>query len=147
MFRLRAIQSVATHPKRRNRVKCTFKVSGKPRPKKRPRVTGSGAYTPSATKEYEERVGWFGRRSRPKGWPENGYYQLRVEIVYPDHRVADGDNVVKAIKDGLEGVLWKNDCRVRKVAYETLVDRDVDDGGYVRIQAITLTKAQCERQR
>jgi len=128
---------------------CTFDVPGKPRPKKRPRVGKHGTYTPSATKEYEERVALFARRSRPRGWPTNAYYQLRVEIVYPDHRVADGDNVVKAVKDACEGqgnpILWQNDGRVRKVAYEVIVDPDVAGDGRLRVQALVLDKSDCER--
>lgn len=123
----------------------TLKIDGRPVGKQRPRVTKSGhAFTPKKTRKYEKRVGWMAKRSKPHGWPMDAYYQLRVEAVYPNHQVADGDNIHKAIRDGLEGVLYNNDIRVRKTATEVVTDPDCGNG-YVRVQVLVLNKSDCER--
>lgn len=131
-------------------MQCTFEIPGKPVPKKRPRRSSAGPgapkwYTPSETQEFEERVGWFAARARPEGWPERVYYTLRWVAYFPNHRIPDADNVSKSVADGCEGILWFNDCRVRKTAHETLTVPSMDSEGRLRIQVVTLDKSDLER--
>jgi Holliday junction resolvase RusA-like endonuclease len=132
-------------------MKCTFDIDRKPVPKKRARADTSGNsttfYTPSETKKFEEIIGWAGKRCRPNGWPLRAYYQLRFAAYFPNHRIPDLDNVCKSVQDGLEGVLWFNDIRVRKTEHEALTVPTMRDDGFLRVQAETIDKLKLERQK
>lgn len=106
-------------------MKCSlnFTVMGPPVPKARPRFNKQTRtiFTPKATKVYEKLIGihgWAAVQNAPlekaKFWP------VKIAQVYVDYwiysekkatdpRAPDQDNIEKAILDGLEGVLYKND--------------------------------------
>lgn len=112
-----------------------FTVEGDPVGKQRPRFTGNGrTYTPQKTKDYEqyvckcffEKSGWdfFLDKGEPVYIHIDAYYRipqntskamrekmLKREIV-PAKRVADIDNVLKAIQDGLNGAAYSDDCQI-----------------------------------
>lgn len=96
-----------------------FSIPGPPIGKGRPRFAGSGRppVTPKKTREYEKQIGYCGLAARPSGWDPARWYALTIDIHFPHftraYQQPDDDNVLKAIKDGLEGVLWKNDKRVK----------------------------------
>lgn len=89
-----------------------FDIDGPPVPCARPRVVRKGSTTrtfmPGKTVAYEQHVRAAGLARRPDGWPLDKRYQLTIEI-YRAARRGDWDNFGKAISDGLQGVLWKND--------------------------------------
>lgn len=120
-----------------------FIVPGQPVGKGRPRFARRGAfiktYTPAKTKAYEQRISvfWSGPKI-PPGTP------VRVEVVAifkrpkrlfrqrdPDELVdclakPDGDNVLKACLDALNGVAYEDDnqvveCSVRKLYHEKTI--------------------------
>jgi Holliday junction resolvase RusA-like endonuclease len=76
------------------------------------------------TADYEEAVGLYASRALPAAWPQTERYHLQVGILYADKRVADNTNVLKAIEDGLTGVVWHDDAQVD--AQSTL--KKVQDG-------------------
>jgi len=84
-----------------------------PIPKGRPRVnTQTGrAYTPAATRAYEQRIGWLLRQARV---PCAGSGELGVTAVFhlTDGQRADVDNLAKALLDGANGVAYRDDAQV-----------------------------------
>ncbi len=90
-----------------------FTVAGNPVPKARPRVLRSGiTYTPKTTKEYEQRIAW----SAKAAWGSNPvltqkglglWVRFGLEAMRPDL-----DNLVKAVLDGMEGVVYRNDRQI-----------------------------------
>lgn len=102
-----------------------FEVSGRPRPKARPRVSNGRAYTPKATKQYQEAVGWMARATlnldENRDWPVNGRYELVLKYRMANDRSApDGDNVLKAVQDALEGIAYANDRQVVRALHHRL---------------------------
>ena len=101
----------------------TFSIPGKPQPKQRPRVTSRGAYTPQATVDYERLVGWQ-CRSVYKGKPLTQAVKMTVRVFFklPKRTVKekgdwhtsrpDLDNIVKSIKDGLNGIAYEDDSQI-----------------------------------
>jgi Holliday junction resolvase RusA-like endonuclease len=115
----------------------TFQVPGRPQGKGRPRFsreTGT-AYTPSATKAYERKVAFFARRamlesqlrpyakdiplcckvaamfSVPASWSQPKQQAALAGTRRPTGK-PDGDNILKAVADGLNGVAWHDDAQV-----------------------------------
>ena len=101
----------------------SFSIPGKPQPKQRPRVTSHGTYTPKETAEYEKLV-WWSCRSVYKGKPLATPLKMtvRVFVRLPKKTVRekgdwhtsrpDLDNVVKSIKDGLNGIAYLDDSQI-----------------------------------
>ena len=124
-------------------------VPGEAVPKGRPRIgtnkkTGRGmAYTPSKTKQYEELVGWQARSAMrgdppfdgplaveidivttvPASWPLGRKIKARKGIIWPAGK-PDLDNYVKALVDGLNGIVFVDDMQiVRMTATKQYGDR------------------------
>lgn len=103
----------------------TFEVRGiNPLPKERPRkgVSRGGKsfiYTPTKTKNYEEEMGIEVGNLMVSMGLDSPLYPLDSEVGIIAHFIretrhkVDTDNLVKSLKDGLEGVLWENDKSVR----------------------------------
>ena len=101
----------------------SFIIFSKPQPKQRPRVTIKGTYTPQATVDYERLVGWQ-CRSVYKGKPLTQALKLTVRVFFklPKRTVKekgdwhtqrlDLDNVIKSIKDGLNGIAYEDDSQI-----------------------------------
>lgn len=91
----------------------TFTVPVRPVGKQRPRAGSDGTfYTPTKTAEFEEMVAAHAKRERPRDWSLDGEFRVDVVIRYSGKRRADGDNVQKAVWDGLNGVLYNDDRQV-----------------------------------
>lgn len=105
----------------------TFTVPGQPRPKERARVTQRGTFTPRRTEDYERAVYTRALQavcSLPGGrwsWPRDAWYRCEIALHVRDRRLADADNVGKAIADACHDVLWLNDKRV-SAPHPTLVE-------------------------
>ncbi len=78
------------------------------------------AYVPGKTRAFENSIRMLARRHAPKT-PLDGPLKLtaRFILVPPKRRVRsepcvrpDLDNFMKALKDGLSGVIWTDDSRV-----------------------------------
>lgn len=105
-------------------------IDGDPVGKGRPRITREGrAFTPKKTRTYEQRVawlakGWWRQKPAPKGTPviiyvdaffslpksakkESGVTWCTKGGHYPDL-----DNIIKAIKDSFNGLVYEDDCQV-----------------------------------
>ena len=107
-----------------------FTIPGDPHGKGRPRATVVGGrarlYTPQKSADYEARVREIGARhfsapldcpvkirivayfAMPKSWSK----RKRAEQAGRHHtQKPDADNIMKSIKDGLNGVAWRDDCQ------------------------------------
>lgn len=117
-----------------------FTIPGDPVAKGRARsVTrrgkGGASYiahiTPEKTERYEARVAVFAQQAMAGAQPAEGAVSLSVQAYFPipaswskkrqqaardglEHHTKkpDLDNVIKAVKDGMNGVAWKDDSQV-----------------------------------
>lgn len=112
-----------------------FTIPGTPVAKGRPRsfVRGGrvGHFTPEKTVRYESLVAHEASFAMAGGSPVEGPVRLCVMAYFPipaswskkrqkaalggsEHvtKKPDLDNVVKAVKDGMNGVAWRDDCQV-----------------------------------
>jgi len=105
----------------------TLIVPGRPVPKARARLGRGGRwYTPERTRHYERRVGYIALEARDywesagpaRVWPKDVLYDIEVVACFYGRRTADGDNVLKSVKDGCQGILWTNDRQVRRATIE-----------------------------
>lgn len=134
-----------------------FVVPGRPKGKDRPRVSYRGgkarAYTPKATKEYEDQVrGAYQEQSH--GDPMTGVISVRIIAWYPIPKSAkkaeklrmeagkivpgtrpDADNIAKAILDALNGLAFADD---RQVACLTVEKRYATGDGAVEVWVSTI---------
>lgn len=97
-----------------------------PIPKARARVTRRGhAYTPQRTRDWEATVAMHARQVWGQREPLRGRLRVRIEFYRKTRRVCDLDNLIKAILDGLEGVVFANDRQIdRFTDTGRAVDRD-----------------------
>jgi Holliday junction resolvase RusA-like endonuclease len=118
-----------------------FTVFGTPVAKGRPRAfrspTGIGMHTPAKTKKYETSVKAaaseamrgsipFGRPVRltlaivlpiPKSWTKHRQTLARIGCIAATNK-PDADNVLKAIKDGMNEIVYEDDAQVVSMAIE-----------------------------
>lgn len=112
-----------------------FSVPGIPVGKGRPRITTRGgharAYTPAKTVAFEDKVGTAGKEAMRGQEPYHGAVALHLRISVPipvswsKRKQADAavgrirpigkpdiDNYIKAVADGLNGIVWKDDSQI-----------------------------------
>lgn len=115
-----------------------FVVPGKPIAKGRPKATTingrASMYTPAKTVNYEARVALFGAQAMAGRPPLEGPVSLVVTAYFAPpkswskKRLAansneaewvtkkpDGDNILKAVSDALNGVCWLDDAQIADV--------------------------------
>lgn len=108
-------------------MRVEFTVYGVPLPKARPRVVRlpNGkiqTFTPDRTKAWEESIQGQALQHRPEKLFEGallltlGFHLMRPKSApkkrrYPDRR-PDLDNLTKAVKDALNGVVWRDDAQI-----------------------------------
>jgi Holliday junction resolvase RusA-like endonuclease len=131
----------------------SFRVEGKPQGKGRPRTAVRGhhatLYTPKKTVAYEKQIAQAARLVF-KGEPHAGPVSLRVDIVMPWPAATskaklkttpyatvkpDIDNVIKAVADGLNGVVWVDDAQIVRLL--STKKRGVD--GHVKVTVGLMT--------
>jgi Holliday junction resolvase RusA-like endonuclease len=106
-------------------VTLEFFISGQPRGKQRPRFWNGRAVTPKETREYEEHIAWAAKEAGAKphdrpcsvfveatfSIPTSWSKKLKAEALagLPHTSRPDGDNILKAVLDSLNGVAFKDD--------------------------------------
>lgn len=103
----------------------SFKVEGRPKPKKRPRMTKRGrVYTPKDTLEYEEKIAeaydgpFFEKPISMKITYTKEKQTVRIKELDEGAKTSltfDIDNAIKATLDGLNGVAYPDDRLVYHV--------------------------------
>jgi Holliday junction resolvase RusA-like endonuclease len=119
----------------------TFNIPGQPVPKGRPKFARRGAhvvaYTPAATVSYENLVKMAATLAMCGVEPTAGPVALSVSLSmqipasWSNKRRAlaaagsiaatkkpDADNVLKGIKDGCNGIVWRDDAQVVRIVLE-----------------------------
>lgn len=87
-------------------------IKTEPKPKERPRVVNGHTFTPKATLAFEKEVGFHLRRAMTVKKPSLAEVKV-VLILYLSHkRRCDIDNLIKAILDSANGIVWKDDAQV-----------------------------------
>ncbi len=89
-------------------------INGNPIPKGRPRVYKGHATTPKRTRAYEKLV----RQAAGITWrgePTKQPLSVTLHFWRGDERRCDIDNLIKAILDALNGIVWEDDVQVRAV--------------------------------
>lgn len=76
-----------------------------------------------AARDYKEQAGWAAR-SQYRGKPLTGPLAVEIQLVWPDKRKHDIDNI-KALLDALTGIVWEDDGQI--VDLHTLKDIDPSD--------------------
>lgn len=144
-----------------------FTIPGEPVPQARPRLTKRGiAYTPEKSRRYKEYIRLIASaemagktplagplclsvrvyRSAPKSggrkWQAEAKTGLRRPVTKPDL-----DNYVKAVQDGLNGIVWHDDSQI--VTYGAPFGKFYDDGGGPRVEVMVweLTPGLAEAER
>ena len=94
-----------------------FEVDGRPVPKARPRVINGHPYTPKTTRDWEELVGWQAKIAMAGKPPLEA--ELGVTLYFRGaHGSADLDNLVKAVLDGMNGIVYRDDKLISKLTAE-----------------------------
>lgn len=119
----------------------TIRVPGDPVAKGRPRATAIGGharmYTPASTRAYEQRVAVAAREAMAKAPPLEGALSVSIEITMPipaswaKTKRADAlaglvmptgrpdlDNLVKALTDACNGIVWRDDAQIVRLMAE-----------------------------
>ena len=99
-----------------------FAVEGEPVSKHRVRFSGikegrkSYAYTPKATREAEQRIGWaFRSACRGYRFEDDASYGVGAVFHNASWQRRDVDNLLKTVLDGLNKVAWADDSQVSEV--------------------------------
>lgn len=141
-------------------IELIFEIKGVPKGKARPRFTKQGrAYTPKETVDYEREIANVAHAAAVvQGWRKVEKSQpLRAEIVAKFPIAAswtkakkaaamrgeirptvkpDGDNIVKAVLDALNGVVFDDDSQVVEHSMKKQYADNLNDCGvWVKIQA------------
>ncbi len=130
-----------------------FEVFGRPQGKQRARESGNSKrmYTPQKTRDYEELIAWEYKK-KANGFKFEGAVSVIVCSYFtppkslsekkrkeldgkPYEHKPDGDNIMKVVCDGLNGVAWKDDksvtqqrsikrYNIRKESIMVIIDND-----------------------
>ena len=121
------------------RRKIAFTVEGEPKGKERPRFCHNGQiYTPKQTTTYEQQIIFdYYKQCGNVKFDENSQLELFVKAYYKIPKSAskkkrmamlseeirptkkpDGDNILKAVADALNGVCYKDDKSIVKMSIE-----------------------------
>jgi Holliday junction resolvase RusA-like endonuclease len=133
--RLLTVAAHIPHPSYANEDSVSFRFFGKALPKERPRFTGTRTYTTAKTANYEKAVKSIGVNAMkvagllpysrpvtlhiqvweaiPVSWNVDKKRLARIGLVRPDKN--DLDNVIKAILDALNGVVFFDDSLVTQI--------------------------------
>lgn len=120
-----------------------FTVPGLPQGKGRARFGNGRTYTPAKTVAYEGLIALAGQQAMeqravlecpvqitvtalfpiPKSWPKKRRAEAASGMAFHTSK-PDGDNILKAVGDGLNGIIWKDDsqiamARIMKIYDET----------------------------
>ncbi len=80
------------------------------------------AYTPAQTREYEESIRWLLKSVVGPHADSESKFGVRVAFSKTDRRRIDVDNLVKALFDAANGIVWRDDAQVRELSARLKLD-------------------------
>lgn len=102
---------------------CRATIPGPPWSKSRPAFTRSGvAYTRPLDREAEKKTAAYLRQAVRQPFPGN--VGLICIFYRPNRRVIDTDNLIKALCDSANGILWRDDSQATLVLGIMEYDKD-----------------------
>lgn len=110
----------ATYSAMRGGWPLSFEWEGKPPVKKRPRVTRRGTYAPDADVERATAA----VLARHADEPMEGPLVLVAGFWMPNLNRLDVDNLLKHLADAGNGVLWRDDSQLVRIAGLRFLDRE-----------------------
>ena len=114
-----------THPPC-DRVVVAFELNQRPHPKGRPRFGKTHAYTDPKTRAYEAAVKAACVEAMEGADPYYGPVELVCLFEQRDARIADVDNLAKAIQDGINRTAFVDDKQVCRLTAARKIRADVD---------------------
>jgi Holliday junction resolvase RusA-like endonuclease len=137
--------------------KFSFVVDGLPKAKERPRLGKSGVYTPKKTKAYENQVALLASLAMKKANVDLMHGPVRMDIIvgmkipksfskkkvkqieeYGMYNIVrpDIDNILKAIGDGLNNIVYKDDSQICEGSFKKIYSKEPQV--WVEIQEIDI---------
>ena len=105
----------------------TFEILGDPIPAARPRFSKGHCYQPARNREYRLRVAQAAQNAMQGSKPLEGALSMDVRIYRKYKRTArlygDVDNHLKALLDGMNGIVFADDGQVVEIAALKCVDK------------------------
>lgn len=110
-----------------------FEIPVVPVPKERARVTRFGTYTPARTREFENHIRVYAQRNAPENLlilPLKLYCEFHLpKPKKPKFKewpavAADIDNYLKAVMDGMNRIIWKDDSLICHIEAKKLYALD-----------------------
>lgn len=117
-------------------------VPGEPAPKGRARQGRGRTYTPAATVDAEQRLGWAFRAAHVI---RNDHDDLGLRVVFraSTRQRRDLDNCIKLVCDAANGIVWRDDVQVIRIEADMI--RGVSDPGTtVEAWVIESRERNCE---
>jgi Holliday junction resolvase RusA-like endonuclease len=112
-----------------------FFVEGQPIPKARWRSGAGGAYTPQATVNWANQVGWTAvSQWRPRD-PVIEDVAVTLTFFRRGRQRADLDNLVKNVWDALNGIVYQDDRQIVRAVNEVLYDHE-EPGVWITVELI-----------
>jgi crossover junction endodeoxyribonuclease RusA len=109
-----------------DRLVVAFELNQRPHPKGRPRFGKTHAYTDPKTRLYENDIRKACEEAMCETEPATGDVVLWCAFEYRGARVADTDNLTKAVSDAIERVAFLNDRQVVEIRARRVTRADVD---------------------
>lgn len=96
--------------------KVSFFVIGDPVPKQSFRFAKGGSYQPARVRDWQAMVAWSARQAMGGRPPiEEDGLQVYLWFTLGHGRAVDADNLSKAVLDGMNGIVWKDDRQVTEL--------------------------------
>jgi Holliday junction resolvase RusA-like endonuclease len=95
----------------------TFRIDTHPIPKERVYVTRYGAHTRDRTAAWEQEIALHARQAMAGRNPFAGDVALSVKFYREGSRRADLSNLIKAIEDGMNEVVYQDDSQIIEYGY------------------------------
>lgn len=105
-----------------------LEIPGDSVPAARPRFSGGHCYQPKRNREYRERVKSAAKSAMAGASPLDGELTCRIKIFRRYKRTArifgDVDNHLKALFDGMNGIIFVDDAQVVRCVVEKYRDKE-----------------------
>ena len=103
-------------------MRISYKVEIDPIPQARPRFGKNGTYQPSRCKQYKALVKSAAQAAMDGREPLTGELNCQIKVFRKfkptSRRYGDVDNHIKSILDGMNGIVYLDDCQIIRCSIE-----------------------------